>query len=704
MTRLNALISAVLVVAQSAISLASARADSAPIGTFGKIDDVRLKDAAAEPQNWLSHGGAFPEWYYSPLGAVNQSNVAQLKPAWVFEFDTVRGQQATPIVVDGVIYTTSAWSKVYALDAMTGRKIWSYDPKVSGQDAAKACCDVVNRGVAVYMGKVYVAALDGRLIALDAKTGTVVWSVMTVDLTHTYSISSAPRVLPGKIVIGNSGGEMGVRGYVTAYDAQTGRLAWRFYTVPNNSTQGPDGAASDEVIAKVARPTWFGKRAKFGAGGAVWNAMVYDPELNLLYMGTGNPFPWNRKTRSEGRGDNLFASSIVALNANTGKYIWHYQENPGDSWDFDAVADMALTDLTIGGQTCKVLMQAAKNGFFYVIDRRTGKLISADPYVEGIRWAKKIDLMTGRPVVALNAYYDHKPFAGSPGPVGAHSWVSSAYSPKTGLVYVASSQNGLTYANEDNYKFVEGLVNVGIRKDDLAGIHAAGPASRDYLVAWDPSSVKAAWRVPSHGGGGTLATGGNLVFQGEHRKVTAGRLVAYRADTGEPVWSIDTPNTIMAGPISYEVDGEQYIAATGGAGGADIVGATTNETLASQPGRLIAFKLGGTAQMPPDPPPAPPANPPSQQWPESTIAAGAAAYAEYCTGCHGMNTQSSNIVPDLRRSAALTNYDAWQSIVIGGVLTDQGMISWKRFLNAARAERIRAYVGREARKLAAEQH
>jgi quinohemoprotein ethanol dehydrogenase len=694
-------------------------AAASPSTTGAAIDDVRLSHAADEPQNWLAHAGAYPDWYYSSLGRINANNVKDLKPAWYFDLDTTRGQEATPIVADDVLYTTTAWSKVYAIDARTGKQRWFFDPKVPGPSGYKSCCDVINRGPAVYEGRVYISTIDGRLIALDARNGKPVWSTLTVDQSRMYAITGAPRAMRDRIIIGNTGGETGARGYVSAYDAKTGKLVWRFYTVPGDPNKGADGAASDEVLARLARPTWFGQWYEAGGGGVVWNAITLDAELNRIYIGTGNPFPWNPKFRSEGKGDNLFTDSIVALDADTGRYLWHYQEVPGDAWDFDATEDMMLVQASIDGQPRQLLMQAGKDGYFYVLDRQTGKLLSADPFVSGITWARGVDPVTGRPLVDAKGDYAEEPFDGSPGPSGAHSWRPSAYSPKTGLVYIPASENSLRYVGVQKYKYEEGVDDLGINKGgassaaadkSAAGAVPAGPATkattpvtREYLLAWDPLSRKAAWRAPSDGGGGVLATGGNLVFQGQHRNGTAGELVAYRADTGERLWSYATPNAILTGAISFSVGGEQYVAVMSGAGGsADLITRGSNQELAPNIGRLVAFKLGGNSTLPADPPPAPPANPPEQAGSAQAIGDGAATYGRYCSRCHGSGARSHNVVPDLRRSPALTDQALWRSIVIDGVLKDVGMIGWAKFISPADAENVRAYVGSEARQLSAE--
>jgi quinohemoprotein ethanol dehydrogenase len=669
----------------------------------GAVDDARLRRAAQDSRNWLIYGGSWDEQRYSRLTQINTATVGRLAPAWSFELDTTRAQESTPLVVDGVLYVSSAWSKVFALDAATGREIWRFDPRVPGPADVPTCCDVNNRGVAVYHGKVYVGTLDGRLIALDAATGKPVWSVATVPAGREYSITGAPRVARGKVFIGNAGADFGGRGYVSAYDAETGRLVWRFYTVPGDPAAPPDGAASDGVLARKARPTWFGEWYRYGGGGHVWNALVYDPDFNQLLFGTGNAYPWNQRFRSAGHGDNLFAASIVAVDADTGKYRWHYQETPGDAWDYDSIADITLVELPIGGARRKVLLHAPKNGFFYVIDRASGRLLSARPYVPGITWARGIDMATGRPQVVPAARYGERPWFGSPSGGGAHNWNPVAFSPATGLLYIPAMEATGAYRPVQSYRYIEGQPSLGIdlfgaQHGDAAGAagaHGSSASGRAYLLAWNPLTQSPAWRAEGHGGG-VLATAGGLVFQGRDRDGLLGELVAYRADSGRESWRYPVPDAILGGPVTYEVGGEQYVAAAAGAS----LMSFGAKPRARHPGLIVAFKLGGTATLPPDPPLAPPPNPPPQVAPPAVVSAGELRYGEYCARCHGPETVSANVVPDLRRSAVLTDPRTWHDIVIGGLLADHGMIGWSRFLDDAGAESIRAYVGEKARALA----
>jgi PQQ-dependent dehydrogenase (methanol/ethanol family) len=664
------------------------------------VDAARIQNPS--PTEWLTHGRTYDEQRYSPLERINDSNVRDLGLAWSFDLAAPRGAEATPLVANGVLFLTEPWSVVQALDARTGKRLWRYDPEVPREKAFDACCDVVNRGVALWGDSVFVGTLDGRLIALDAATGKPRWSQATFDPATPRTITGAPRVVKGKVIIGHGGAEYGVRGYLSAYDAATGKLAWRFYTVPGDPAAAPDGAASDQVLKDKALPTWNGEWWKYGGGGTAWDSMAYDPQLDLIYVGVGNGSPWNHQIRSAGKGDNLFLSSIVALHPETGEYVWHYQTTPGESWDYTATQHIMLADLEIGGATRKVLMQAPKNGFFYVLDRATGELLSAAPYVP-INWATGVDMTTGRPIENPEARYLEKPALVKPSYYGGHNWQPMAFSPKTGLVYIPTLDIPMAYGNPADFKFRPGQVNIGIDllvvalPDDVATRRAIKSMLKGDLVAWDPLKQKEAWRVAlaGPGNGGVLATAGNLVFQGTADQ----RFVAYRADSGEKLWEAAAQSGVVAAPISYEIDGEQYVAVLAGWGGAVslVSGALTPNAGANQR-RLLVYKLGGAASLPAQPVvTVQRMAPPSTAEDPETLARGKWLYQANCLGCHGDSAQGNNVLPDLRFTPML-QADSWKAVVTDGARSANGMIGFRKFLGDADVEAIRAYVASEARK------
>jgi len=661
----------------------------------GAVDGTRIIDADKEPGNWVSHGRTYDEQRFSPLKQITDQNVGHLGLAWYFDVDTRRGQEATPLVVDGVMYLTTAWSKVVALDATTGAKLWAYDPKVRPEWAVNACCDVVNRGVAAWKGKIIFATLDGRLIALEAASGKPVWETLTIDPKMRYTITGAPRVVKGKVIIGNGGAEMGVRGYVSAYDAETGKLVWRFYTVP-----GDPAKPFESPILESAAKTWSGEWWKNGGGGTVWDGMAYDPQLDLLYIGTGNADPWARKIRSARIEDNLLASSIIALRPDTGEYVWHYQENPGDEWDYDSAGPIILADLRIDGQLRQVLLHAPKNGFFYVIDRATGKLLSARPFTH-VSWATGIDLQTGRPIESPEAQYEKscKPSVVVPGPGGAHSWQPVSYSPDTGLVYFPVLEAGFAFKSTEHFSHSAFAFNNGL--DPVAAAMPQEPnikkaildSIKGHLTAWDPVKQIEVWRVdrPGPWNGGALSTAGNLVFEG----TGYGQFEAFRANTGEKLWSASTQSGMTAGPISYSVNGEQYVAILVGWGG--VLPLAAGEVARQFPRmnnvpRMMAFKLGGIATLPPVPDVKPQnLTPPRATASAATVKKGEALYQRFCGGCHGDVAVSGGVLPDLRYTGALAN-EQWFSIVRNGLLKSYGMVGFSKELSRQDAEAVRGYV------------
>jgi quinohemoprotein ethanol dehydrogenase len=651
---------------------------------------------------WPVHGGSDLEQRFSPLAAINAASVSRLGLAWSFEVDSNRGQEATPIEIGGVIYVSTAWSHVYALDAASGKRLWRYDPQVSGRVGFNACCDVVSRGVAVAQGLVVLGALDGRLIALDARSGKPVWSVQTTNPAKPYTISGAPRIFDDKVIIGNAGAEYGVRGYVTAYALKTGKQLWRFYTVPGAPDAPPDGAASDPILRQAALPTWAGHWYDYGGGGTVWDAIVYDRELHQLYIGVGNGSPWNHQIRSDGKGDNLFLSSIVALDPDTGAYKWHYQETPGESWDYTATQPITLATLNIDGRPRKVLMQAPKNGFFYVIDRTNGKLISAKNFVE-VNWASGIDMKTGRPIENPAARYHEKPFVMLPSAVGGHNWQPMAFSPHTGLVYLPAAHFAMAFGNDPDFRHLDGAWNTGSSwalaeaPDDPAVLKQGTAGFKGRLLAWDPVAQKEAWSAThaTVSNGGVLATAGNLVFQG----TGDGHFEARKADSGQLLWSFAAPTGIVAAPIAYQLHGVEYVAVFAGYGGGFALGEGAGKPVARPNGRMLVFRIDGKAKLPatgPAPALAPLAIT-SEPFTQAQVDTGRRLYTQHCYRCHGAGAQSAGVLPDLRRSAALADASAWRAILIDGVLEPKGMVSFKRWLNPDQDEAVRAYVAHKAR-------
>jgi len=631
------------------------------------------------------HGRTPGEQRYSPLDQIHERNVAQLGLAWTYATGTTRGLEATPLVEDGVLYATGSWSSVFALDARTGRELWRFDPQVSGAVGARACCDVVNRGVALYAGRVYVGALDGRLIALDAKTGAPLWEVATTDPSLPYTITGAPRVVKGVVVIGNGGADIGVRGYVSAYDAESGALAWRFYTVPGDPALPAESPALERAL-----PTWRGGEWwKQGGGGTVWDSLAYDPELDLLYVGTGNGGPWAQRLRSSG--DNLYLSSILALRPDTGELVWHYQTTPGEQWDYTATQHMILAELEIEGRRRRVLMQAPKNGFFYVLDRATGELISAEPYVP-VTWAERVDTATGRPVEAPSARYgSERVTVLQPSPVGGHNWQPMSFHPGTGLVYIPALEMPFAFRDDPGFAFRPGRYNTGI--DPQAGAMSMVESRVvGALVAWDPVRQREVWRV-EHAhvvNGGTLATAGNLVFQGTGRA----RFAAYRASDGERLFEAPTGTGVVAPPITYRVDGEQYVAVLAGLGGglALASGDPPPETLATgNAGRVLAWKLGGSLLLlevawRPPPVPAIDAHVDPQR-----VARGERHYFRYCASCHGPAAIGGGTLPDLRRAAPAV-YEDLERIVLSGSRLARGMPGFGDFMGSEDVADLRTYL------------
>ena len=690
--------------------LAASFADCGDAGP-ARVDITRLR-RDSDPAQWLALGRTWRGDRFSPLTRIDTLNVSRLGLAWEYDFRSRRGrvefgQEATPIVVDGVLYASGPWGVVVALDAGTGRELWRYEPSVDGSYSRRACCSVVNRGALVWRGRVYVGTLDGFLVALDAATGKEVWRVDTfIDRTRFYTITSPPQIANDKVVIGNSGGEFGVRGYISAYDAESGRFAWRFFTVPGDPRKGFEHPEM-ELAAKTWDPSsdW-----ESGLGGTVWGEMSYDPELDLLYVGTGNSSPYPIWFRSPSGGDNLFLVSILAIRPRDGRLVWHYQQVPGELWDYTATSNMILADLAIGGRVRKVLMQAPKNGFFYVLDRETGEFISAKNYVYQ-NWARSIDSLTGRPALNPAADYRTEPKVVFPTQSGAHNWQPMAYSAQTGLVYIPAREQAMVMRSDSTYKWAPGRVNMGsyAMYPPLPKAYATrGPGEPDrvtneQLIAWDPLARRVRWRVPlgrvTFAGGGVLATAGGIVFQGN----AAGQFVAYRASSGDRLTSLTTGTGIMAAPVSYEVGGEQYVAVIAGFGGGTATlyepGVVAREY--ENQGRILAFKLGGTrVPLPPKRPAGVTPEPPRLAfYSDSAARRGERLFHDYCLMCHaGRGEAEQSGYPQLVRMSAAT-HAAFDSIVLGGQLASAGMASFADVLRPADARAIQSFLWREQRAL-----
>jgi quinohemoprotein ethanol dehydrogenase len=692
----GALTGVVLFGAVAVIGQASSQTGSAPVAN---VDGARIAQPA--PGEWLSNGRDYHEQRFSPLNQINTNNVNKLGVAWEYRTYSVRGLEGTPLVVDGVMYATGSWGFVYALDAKTGKELWKFDPHVPGAWGRYACCDVANRGVAVWKGAVYVGTLDGRLVKLDAASGKTLWDVTTIDRRRAYTITGAPRIVNGLVIIGSGGSEYDARGYVSAYDGQTGKMKWRFYTVPGDPAKRPENAAMAQALktwsAKGGKYKWW----KMGGGGTVWDSMSYDPDLDLLYVGTGNGDPWDRTVRSPGGGDNLYLSSILALKPETGKLVWHYQTTPGDDWDFDSTSHMILADLTIDGQLRKVLIQAPKNGFFYVLDRATGKLISAKPYAT-MTWAKGIDMATGRPIENPEARYKGKIAVVYPQAAGAHNWQPMAFDPDTGLVYIPAMDGAFIYAADNKFVFhpkawdtANDFAAVGAFVLDAVKSGHPPPPTVGYIKAWDPVAQKQVWQVPMAGNwnGGLLATAGGLVFGGG----ADGKLSAYDAKDGKTLWSIDLKTGILAPPMSYAIDGDQYVAILAGWGGANGLAGFRDPQSAvakfgTDQGRLFVLKLGGKQDVAAlSPEGSPPDEPPPQTADAATIEKGFVTYHRTCAVCHGFFAESDGVVPDLRLIPRPL-WDEFDGIVRGGALADAGMASFKDILTKDDIAAVRAYV------------
>lgn len=652
------------------------------------IDGASIKANTATSNDWPTIGLDYAETRFSKLNQINADNVKKLGLVWSYPLESSRGVEATPVVVDGIMYQTASWSVVHAIDARTGKRLWTYDPKVDRTKGYKGCCDVVNRGVALWKGKVFVGVYDGRLVALDAVTGKVAWEKDTlIDKEHSYTITGAPRVFNGKVVIGNGGAEYGARGYVTAYDAETGNQAWRWFTVPGD----PSKPFEDESMAAAAK-TWdpAGKYWINGGGGTAWDTITFDPELNLVYIGTGNGSPWNRDVRSPSGGDNLYLASLVALNADTGKYAWHYQETPGDHWDYTSTQPMILADLTIDGTPRKVILHAPKNGFFFVVDRTNGKFISAKNFVD-VNWATGYDA-SGRPIEVKDARGKEQ-YDSIPGPYGAHNWHPMSFNPQTGLVYLPAQNIPVNLTPEKAFKhnaqepgkFASAAGwNVGFM------LNATPPKSAPFgrLLAWDPVKQKEAWRAEyvAPWNGGTLTTAGNLVFQGS----ADGRFIAYNATTGEKLWETPVGTGVVAAASTYLIDGKQYVSIAVGWGG--VFGIAARATELQSPGTVYTFAIDGKAPQPAFVKYQTEGLLKGVKYDPKDVPEGTALYVTACAQCHGVpgvdkggNVRNLGYVP----TETIANL---KDFVFKGPFRDQGMPDFTGKLTEADVVKIQAFI------------
>jgi len=667
---------------------------------------IKMLGNTADGANWAGYGRTFDETHYSPLDQINDSNVKDLGLKWSIDLPPMPSVVGAPLAVDGILYFGIGYSIVYAVDAETGKTLWTFDPHVTDVAGEKLQAAWGIRGIAYWGGNIYTGTQDGRLIAIDGKTGKELWSVQTTEGPEDGRyITGAPRVFKDMVIIGHGGADFAnVRGYVTAYDARTGAQRWRFYTVPGDPKKGPDGAASDEALAKVTN-TWTGEWWKYGGGGTAWNAMTYDRELDRIYIGTGNGAPWNRNVRSPGGGDNLFLCSIIALDAKTGKYIWHYQTTPGESWDYNSAQDMSLATLDIDGKKRRVILHAPKNGFFYVIDRDTGKLISAKPFVK-VTWASGVDPKTGRPIENPEARAKDKPIMVFPSPAGGHNWHAQSFSPKTGLVYLPVQNipglhdpRGIDPAKWQRHGFGQ---DAGYKPMAMKGMSpGSGNGKIASLLAWDPVAQKKVWSVPLPGAlnGGVASTAGNLVFEGN----LGGQFVAYNAKDGKALWSFDAQNGISGQPITYTVKGVQYVTVIAGVGGTSgalggLLGADHIWNYRDQKRRVLTFVLGGTAKLPPAPKQEmlPLVDDPDFVIDEKLVDLGADLYPVHCSTCHGPGAVAGGAAPDLRRSGVPVDDTTFRQVVAEGMLVRQGMPKFGT-LSPQDLEALRHYIRYQAR-------
>ncbi|MFI4978893.1 MAG: PQQ-dependent dehydrogenase, methanol/ethanol family [Nevskiales bacterium] len=654
------------------------------------VDNTTLGNEA-DGTDWGAFGRTFSEQRFSPLDQINRQTVPKLGLAWSLDLPDVWNVSSAPVEVDGVIYIAVGFSVIYAVDAVSGKQLWSYDPKV---DPVKMRMAWGIRGLSFWKGKVIAGVQDGRLFALDAKSGKLLWETLTTEPGDNRYITGAPRVFNGKVIIGHGGADFGhVRGYVTAYDAETGKQDWRWYIVPGDPAKGFENKAME-----MAAKTWNGQWWKFGGGGTAWNAMTYDPELNRVYIGTGNGGPWNRKLRSPGGGDNLFLCSVVALDADTGEYVWHYQTAPGESWDFNSTMDMVLATIPIDGKPRKVILHAPKNGFFYVLDRETGKLISAEKLGK-VTWAKGIDMATGRPIENPGIRYEDGEALMWPGSGGLHNWQPMSFSPDTGLTYIPAHELA-GYYNDKGFD----PKTYDMDRDGSMGLHAffddvPKSAGSSSLLAWNPATQKKAWEIPLPGAtnGGVMSTHGGLVFQGQ----SDGKFVARDDNTGAVLWSADMGVGTQAPPITYSVGGKQYVSILAGwAGGQMLLGSLSAQhgwVGRNHPRRLLTYVLDGSATLPPSPPAAQPVPVDDAAFKVDPALAEKGKYLyQHCLICHGTAVVAGGFAPDLRASAIPLSAEAFAAVVKNGGLQSKGMPPFAE-LSDEDLTALRHYIRQQAR-------
>jgi quinohemoprotein ethanol dehydrogenase len=664
---------------------------AAPTGPAA-VTQARMNKGTDDSALWGTYGGSYNEQRFSPLTKINDANIKDLGLAWYGDYDSNQNQHGSPLYADGVIYVSASRNHLYAYDAKNGKRLWSYAPvQVPHQNLGN-----VNKGIAMWNGKIFMGTLDGRLVAINAKTGKPVWEADTIPANLVgaenrtkYSVSMAPRAAKGKVFAGASGGEFGSRGFLAAYDAETGKEVWRFWTVPGDPAKGHEAAPQQkEALAKAAATWGSGEYWKnSGGGGAVWDAVVYDPVTDLLFFGTGQPSPWNAAVRAAAPGDALYTNSIVAVKPDTGEYVWHYQATPGDSWDYDNVSPMMTADLTFNGVKKHVIIQPSKNGMLYVVEAANGKLISGDAFTV-VNWNTGIDMKTGRPIEVKAARYEAEPWNVAPGPPGGHTWHPNAFSPVTGLIYIPTWENyGVNSPQTMGadgkpplLSFSMGPAPAGVKPNNN---------SQDvgWLQAWDPVARKVVWETPkaARATSGALATAGNLVFMGNSN---GKQLSAYNAKTGEKLWTYELQTAIYAAPITYELDGVQYIAASVG-------GTAQGDYFAPGYGRMLVFKVGGTVKLPANAPYTPrQLNPPALTASADVVAKGSKLYADHCSTCHGANTVGGGraVGPDLGTSPYISSQPIFDTVVLQGQRVDRGMANFSDKLKADDSVAVLSYI------------